>query len=99
VSTCQGLTASYGGLLAVRFLMGIFEASLPAAATYMMSMYYTKREVSVRFAWFFNFALAGPMFSGLLAYAIVRGVNGVGGYEGWRWLVSHGTDAVYNPLT
>ena len=30
VATCQGLTASYGGLLALRFLMGIFEATLPA---------------------------------------------------------------------
>jgi hypothetical protein len=30
VSTCQGLTHSYGGLLALRFLMGIFEATLPA---------------------------------------------------------------------
>lgn len=30
VSMCQGLTGSYGGLLALRFLMGIFEATLPA---------------------------------------------------------------------
>lgn len=30
VATCQGLTSSYGGLLALRFLMGIFEATLPA---------------------------------------------------------------------
>ena len=30
VAMCQGLTASYGGLLALRFLMGIFEATLPA---------------------------------------------------------------------
>lgn len=30
VSMCQGLTASYGGLLSLRFLMGIFEATLPA---------------------------------------------------------------------
>jgi hypothetical protein len=30
VATCQGLTHSYGGLLALRFLMGIFEATLPA---------------------------------------------------------------------
>lgn len=30
VATCQGLTASYGGLVALRFLMGIFEATLPA---------------------------------------------------------------------
>lgn len=29
VSMCQGLTKSYGGLLACRFLMGIMEAVLP----------------------------------------------------------------------
>ncbi|CAJ2501289.1 Uu.00g041420.m01.CDS01 [Anthostomella pinea] len=82
---CQGLTRTYGGLLALRFLMGVFEASLPAGATYMISMYYTKRQAAVRFAWFFNFALLGPFFSGLLAYAIVN-LEGVGGYEGWRWI-------------
>ncbi|KAI1101461.1 MFS general substrate transporter [Jackrogersella minutella] len=82
---CQGLTSSYGGLLAVRFLLGVFEASLPAGATYMISMYYTRREAAVRFAWFFNFALAGPLFSGLLAYAI-QNINGAGGYQGWRWI-------------
>ncbi|KAI2619532.1 MFS general substrate transporter [Hypomontagnella submonticulosa] len=82
---CQGLTQSYGGLLALRFLLGVFEASLPAGATYMISMYYTKREAAVRFAWFFNFALAGPLFSGLLAYAL-QDLNGAGGYQGWRWI-------------
>jgi hypothetical protein len=30
VATCQGLTGSYAGLLVCRFLMGIFEATLPA---------------------------------------------------------------------
>lgn len=30
ISTSQGLTKTYGGLLACRFLMGIFEATLPA---------------------------------------------------------------------
>jgi MFS family permease len=85
VSMCQGLAQTYGGFLATRFIMGIFEAALPAAATYMISMYYTKKEAAVRFAWFFNFALAGPMFSGLLAYGLVKGLDGSGGYEGWRW--------------
>ncbi|OTB07664.1 hypothetical protein M426DRAFT_8658 [Hypoxylon sp. CI-4A] len=82
---CQGLSKSYGGLLAVRFLLGVFEAALPAGATYMMSMYYTRREAALRFAWFFNFALAGPLFSGLLAYAI-QNIDGAGGYQGWRWI-------------
>ncbi|KAF2137736.1 uncharacterized protein K452DRAFT_98001 [Aplosporella prunicola CBS 121167] len=82
---CQGLTQSYGGLLAIRFLMGAFEASLPAGAAYMISIYYTKREAATRFAWFFNFALAGPIFSGLLAYAI-QNLDGTSGYQGWRWV-------------
>ncbi|GME47139.1 putative vitamin h protein [Neofusicoccum parvum] len=82
---CQGLTRSYGGLLTIRFLMGVFEASLPAGATYLISVYYTKREAALRFAWFFNFALAGPLFSGLLAYAI-QNMDGTAGYQGWRWV-------------
>ena len=51
----------------------------------MISMYYTKKEAAVRFAVFFNFALGGPFFSGLLAYAI-ENLDGTGGYEGWRWV-------------
>ncbi|KAH8899858.1 MFS general substrate transporter [Thozetella sp. PMI_491] len=82
---CQGLTRSYSGLLAIRFLMGTLESALPAGATYMLSSYYTKKEAAPRFAWFFNFALAGPLFSGLLAYAI-ENLDGTGGYEGWRWI-------------
>ncbi|KAF1974585.1 MFS general substrate transporter [Bimuria novae-zelandiae CBS 107.79] len=60
-------------------------ASLPAGATYLISVYYTKKEAALRFAWFFNFALAGPLFSGLLAYAI-QNIDGAGGYQGWRWV-------------
>lgn len=82
---CQGLTGSYAGLLVIRFLLGALEASLPAAAAYMLSRYYTKQEASTRFALFFNFAVLGPMFSGLLAYAI-ENLNGRGGLEGWRWI-------------
>jgi MFS family permease len=82
---CQGLAGSYPGFLVVRFLMGIFEAALPGGATLMISMYYTKKEAAIRFAWFFAFALLGPFFSGLLAYAI-QTIDGTGGYQGWRWV-------------
>ncbi|KAI1758783.1 MFS general substrate transporter [Hypoxylon sp. FL1150] len=83
---CQGLTRSYGGLLALRFLLGVFESALPAGAIYMLSTYYTRREAAIRFAWFFNFALAGPLFSGLLAYALETTLDGASGYPGWRWI-------------
>ncbi|KAF2202432.1 MFS general substrate transporter [Delitschia confertaspora ATCC 74209] len=85
IATCQGLTHSYGGLLALRFLLGIFEATLPAGATLLIASYYTRREASLRFALFFMFGAFGPCISGLLAFAI-RNMNGVDGKEGWRWI-------------
>ncbi|KAF2269955.1 MFS general substrate transporter [Lojkania enalia] len=85
ISTCQGLTHTYGGLLALRFLMGIFEATLPAGAAFLIGEYYTRREASLRFALFFTFGVLGPAISGLLAFAI-RNMNGIQGKEGWRWI-------------
>ncbi|KAF1849262.1 MFS general substrate transporter [Cucurbitaria berberidis CBS 394.84] len=82
---CQGLTASYGGLLALRFLMGIFEATLPAGAALLMAEYYTRAQAALRFAMFFTFGVLGPCISGLLAFGI-RNMDGVQGKEGWRWI-------------
>ncbi|KAF2748700.1 MFS general substrate transporter [Sporormia fimetaria CBS 119925] len=85
ISTCQGVTQSYGGLLALRFLMGIFEATLPAGAIFLISEYYTRREASLRMAYFFTFGALGPCISGLLAFAL-RNMQGIGGKAGWRWI-------------
>jgi MFS family permease len=38
IATCQGLTGSYAGLLVCRFLMGIFEATLPAGESSLVSL-------------------------------------------------------------
>ncbi|KAF1967825.1 MFS general substrate transporter [Bimuria novae-zelandiae CBS 107.79] len=85
ISMCQGLTHTYGGLLACRFLMGFLEAILPAVAALLISEYYTRKEQPIRFAMFFTFGVLGPLISGLLAYGIRR-MNGIQGKEGWRWI-------------
>ncbi|CAG8955404.1 hypothetical protein HYFRA_00010268 [Hymenoscyphus fraxineus] len=85
LAMCQGLTHSYQGLLAVRFLMGIVETGLPAGAGLLIASYYRKKELSLRFALFLAFGESGSCFSGLLAYAL-QGMDGVGGYAGWRWI-------------
>lgn len=61
----QGLTRSYGGLLATRFLMGIVETGLPAGASLLIASYYRRQELSLRFALFFAFGLSGSCFSGV----------------------------------
>lgn len=48
-------------------------------------MYYKKNEILVRGAIFFSAASMAGAFSGLLAAAISQ-MDGVGGYEGWRWI-------------
>ncbi|KAL4881663.1 MFS general substrate transporter [Aspergillus karnatakaensis] len=85
LAMCQGLTHSYNGLLALRFLMGIVETALPAGSGFIIASYYRKSEVALRMAGFYAFGQAGACFSGLLAYAIMD-MDGTGGYEGWRWI-------------
>ncbi|KAL3463703.1 putative MFS transporter [Aspergillus heterothallicus] len=85
LAMCQGFTHSYGGLLALRFLMGIVETALPAGGGFLIASYYRKKEVALRMAGFYAFGQAGACFSGLLAYAIMD-MDGTGGYEGWRWI-------------
>lgn len=85
VMTLMGTVKNYHQLLATRALLGIFEAALFPGISYILSMYYKKNEVLVREAIFFSAASMAGAFSGLLAAAISQ-MDGVGGYEGWRWI-------------
>lgn len=85
VMTLMGTVQNYHQLLATRALLGIFEAALFPGISYILSMYYKKNEVLVREAIFFSAASMAGAFSGLLAAAISQ-MDGVGGYEGWRWI-------------
>lgn len=48
-------------------------------------MWYSRKEIQYRQALFFSAASIAGAFSGLLAYGIAH-MDGVGGYEGWRWI-------------
>lgn len=85
VMTLMGTVKNYDQLLATRALLGIFEAPLYPGISYLLSMYYSKKEILVRQAIFFSAATSAGAFSGLLAAAIAQ-MDGVGGYEGWRWI-------------
>ncbi|KAF3992258.1 hypothetical protein FT663_01223 [Candidozyma haemuli var. vulneris] len=85
VMTLMGTVRNYDQLLATRALLGIFEAPLFPGISYILSMYYKKSEILVRQAIFFSAASVAGAFSGLLAAAISQ-MDGVGGYEGWRWI-------------
>lgn len=85
VTLCTGFIRSYGGLLALRFLLGLAEAGMVPGNVYLMGAWYKRSEAQRRFAFFFSSASLAGAFSGLLAAAIGN-MNGMRSYAGWRWI-------------
>ncbi|KAL8364835.1 hypothetical protein RB595_003894 [Gaeumannomyces hyphopodioides] len=83
--TLHGVVRNFGGLLAVRLLLGAFESGFYPGAVYLCTFWYMPRDLAQRIAWFYCTSSLSGAFSGLLAAAIAR-MHGVGGLEGWRWI-------------
>lgn len=81
----QGLVTNFAGLVACRFLVGLFEAGLFPGCVYLISMYYRRYELQWRFTLFFTASILAGAFGGLLAFALGK-MAGIGGYNGWRWI-------------
>ncbi|GAA5836663.1 hypothetical protein JCM11251_002690 [Rhodosporidiobolus azoricus] len=83
--TFTGFVHSYGGLVAVRLMLGLCEGGLFPGLVLYLSMFYRRRELQTRISLFFGAASLSGAFSGLLAAAIIN-MDGVGGKAGWRWI-------------
>lgn len=81
----QGFVQSYGGLLATRFLLGVFEAGIFPGSFYVISYWYTREESQKRFAIYFCSVVLASAFGGLLASAIEK-MDGLQGLSDWRWI-------------
>ncbi|KAI0936631.1 hypothetical protein AcW1_000820 [Taiwanofungus camphoratus] len=83
--TMHGVIHNYGGLVAVRVILGLAEAGLYPGVVYYLSCWYKRRELGSRVAVFFTSATIAGAFSGLLASAI-QNMHGIGGKPGWAWI-------------
>jgi MFS family permease len=81
----MGLIKTFGGLIAMRVLLGVFESGLFPGATYLLSLWYPRSRLQFRIAVFFSAATVAGAFSGLLAYGI-QFMSGTQGYNGWNWI-------------
>lgn len=81
----MGLINSFGGLVAMRILVGLFEAGLFPGCVYLISMYYKRFELQWRMTLFFSASIIAGAFGGLLAFAIAK-MDGIANYGGWRWI-------------
>ncbi|KAF7430959.1 hypothetical protein PC9H_006674 [Pleurotus ostreatus] len=83
--TVQGLVHNYGGLLGMRWMLGVFEAGLFPGVNYYLSCWYKRSEFGLRAALFFSAATVSGAFGGLLAAAISN-MEGIGGKPAWAWI-------------
>ncbi|PVH97218.1 MFS general substrate transporter [Periconia macrospinosa] len=80
-----GVTKSYGGLVACRFLEGIAESAYVPGAAYLIGSYYRKDEFLKRYVVFFSAGICAGAFNGFLSSLIAK-MDGVSGYRAWRWI-------------
>ncbi|QPG75582.1 hypothetical protein FOA43_002939 [Brettanomyces nanus] len=82
---CQAFVKGFGGLLACRFFLGVFESGSFPALFYLLSAYYCKRESQRRFSFFFSCTCLAGGCAGAIAYRI-HSLDGVRGFASWQWI-------------
>ncbi|KAK2059142.1 MFS general substrate transporter [Colletotrichum caudatum] len=83
---CSGAACGFGGLLATRFLLGFVQAAFYPGCVATLSSWYIRKELGVRTGLFYMGSMLSGAFSGLIAAAITKGLDGVGGLLAWRWV-------------
>ncbi|KAI8689239.1 MFS domain-containing protein [Fusarium keratoplasticum] len=83
VSTLTAIAKDFKGLLLTRFFLGITEAPFYPGALYMLSIFYTRKEIATRISILFTANICGTAFAGLIAIGVFE-MSGVAGLSGWR---------------
>lgn len=83
VSTCAGAAQNWGGLMAIRFLLGVFEAGFGPGVPYYLTFFYYRHEIAWRTGLFMSVSPLSSAFAGALAYGITRHNLAI---SGWRVL-------------
>ncbi|KAJ6559076.1 MFS general substrate transporter [Mycena vulgaris] len=85
-SALTGVTKNYGGILACRVFIGLPEAAFYPGAIYLLSRWYTKKELAFRSAILYTGLLISNAFGALMAAGILAHMDGKRGIRAWRWL-------------
>jgi MFS family permease len=80
------VSKDFTGLLLTRFFLGVTEAPYYPGAVYLLSIFYTRKEVATRIAILYTGNILATAFAGLIAAGIFHGLDDVAGLSGWKWL-------------
>ncbi|KAJ5177369.1 uncharacterized protein N7500_000068 [Penicillium coprophilum] len=84
LALCQCAAKDFGSLLAIRIILGVFEAGFFAGATFYLTLFYTRGEMGFRLAIVQSFAVLASAFSGLISFGAFQ-INHPA-VKGWQWL-------------
>ncbi|KGO40484.1 Major facilitator superfamily domain, general substrate transporter [Penicillium expansum] len=85
ITTLTSQASSYAGFVVIRLMLGITEAGLYPGAYFILSMWYTPKEIGTRMAIFYGANTTAGAFGGVIAYG-VGSLDGNLGWRAWRWL-------------
>lgn len=72
--------------MACRVFIGLPESAFYPGAIFLLSRWYTKKELAFRSAVLYAGLLVSNAFGSLMAAGILSGMEGVRGIRAWRWL-------------
>ncbi|KAJ1299809.1 hypothetical protein OPQ81_000708 [Rhizoctonia solani] len=76
VSALTGVTHNFAGIVACRVFIGVPEAAFYPGATYILSRWYTRKELAFRAALLYFGLLVSNAFGSLMAAGILSGMQG-----------------------
>ena len=88
VPFCQAhdtdIFSSFVGALLTRFFLGFVEAAFFPGALFLLSKWYTRKELGLRTALLSCGSLISNAFGSLIASGILDGMQGKLGHSAWR---------------
>ncbi|KAF2849164.1 MFS general substrate transporter [Plenodomus tracheiphilus IPT5] len=86
VAALTALVKNYTGLVLVRFFLGFVEAPFYPGALYILSLFYTRKEIATRVSILYAGNIFAVSFAGLIAAATFATLDDKHGMHGWQWL-------------
>lgn len=80
----MGFVKNASGLIALRAVVGVFEAALFPGATYLLGCWYLRTEIAWRLTAFYMVGVFASGVAAILAYGFAQVRTGT--VVGWRWI-------------
>ncbi|KAF6814165.1 major facilitator superfamily transporter [Colletotrichum sojae] len=86
VSASTAAAKNFSSLIVIRLALGAVEAPFFPGVFYVLSCWYTQKELAFRAAILYSGMLIATAFAGLIAAAVFAHLDGARGLAGWQWL-------------